>query len=430
MPPRSRKDHPLSLATLRLGLFRALLLCFVVPSLAFSETGSGPDGWLPAENLSPGPMPARSAQLAYDPASGDLHAVWVEGQSGQEEILGRRWSASSQSWTSTKNLSNFSWQDEGPALSFDEEGQGHLLWTRRYARALGAAEEGTDLVWRRWDGAAWSTEQVLLHVDAYLPGAYGLILTEIPDATLLFVVWPGGFREAEYRDGSWSELTLWDFHLDVTLAQILVDGEGTWHAAAFGPNDNIFAPWYYDAYYLSYDGATWSGPVNLTTTDGTAYDVGMAFDALGRLHYLWSDPFSPLSESLKSAIWERVYDGSSWTASAEVTADDEDQAINGFSLTSDASGTLHLAWSQGLLVDYVHTDLGIYYRTGDGNTWGPEQVVYTSTAESRYPVLAVGGGNTSLIWQEGPSSERDVFFSGRAGAPSGPVRSYLPLVSR
>jgi hypothetical protein len=389
------------------------VLCFVGGvSVALARAGSPPDDWSFPENLSPDSDRASAAQLARDPTSRDLYAVWVEGTFGVEEIVGRHWSSASQSWAASQNLSNFAWEDGGPAILFDQQEQGLLLWTRRYATALGAPTTGTDLVWRLWNGSDWSAEQVLLHVDSYLPGNYNLVLAESSDAVLLFVVWNGGFRQAEFRNGEWSALTPWDYHLGVSFAQVLVDEEGTWHVAGYGPNDNPGAPAFYDAYYVRYEGGTWSDPINLSAANGTATSVGMAFDNQGRLHFLWSDSFSPYSESLESTIWERIYD-TTWSPNSEVLAFNPEQAVDEFSLAADLSGTLHLAWSEGILVDYVHTDMNIYYQTGDGVTWEAEEKVYTSTLASRSPALVMDQGTPFLVWLEGPSVSRDVYFSRR-----------------
>ncbi len=248
----------------------------------------------------------------------------------------------------------------------------------------------------------------------------------------MFVVWEKSYLTTEYRGGAWTAPSPWTA-LDVRLAQVIRDDTGVFHAVAYGENSSQagFDLAFQDGYYLSYDGLSWTTPVNLSSTDGVVRDLGLAFDGQGRLHFLWSDPDSPYSsESLKSAIWERVYEDGSWTPNTEVTAYNPNQAINGFSLAADENGTLHLAWSEGIWVGGVHTDLNIYYQTGDGTAWGPEEMVYTSPWESRYPVLAVGNDGPALIWHEGPSPERDVYFSWRASPAPELYRNYLPYIGK
>jgi hypothetical protein len=392
---------------------------------------SEPTIWRAASNLSSSPGRSTYATLVRDPATGDLFSAWMdEGVAERPEVMGRRWDWDFRTWFpilywQAENLSLSEWHDGGPMIYFDQQGHGLLLWTRRYSAFQGAPADGTDLMWRSWDGASWSGEQVLFHNDSYLPSSfgYGLVPVETPDSLLLFITWEQDYRTTEYRNGTWSDLTPWS-RLDVALVQVVRDESGLLHAAAYGENSSQlgYDSWFYDGYYLTYNGTDWTTPLNLSSTDGVVRDLGLTFDQDGRLHFLWSDPNSPYSsESVKSAIWERVHEGENWTANVEVTGYNPDQAINGFSLTTDVSATLHLAWSEGLWVDGIHTDLGIYYQAGDGLSWSPGQEVHTSPAESRYPALAVGEAEAFVIWQEGPISERDVYFSQQA--TTGPCQS-------
>jgi hypothetical protein len=430
MNPGDARDRRSTGGSLARGARSPLrLLCLLLTvALTGLMTGlvlaSEPTIWRAASNLSSSPGRSTYAILVRDPATGDLFSAWMdEGVADRPEIMGRRWDWDHKTWFpilywQAENLSLSEWHDGGPMVYFDQQGHGLLLWTRRYSAFQGAPADGSDLLWRSWDGASWSGEQVLFHNDSYLPSSfgYGLIPVETPDSLLLFITWEQDYRTVEYRNGTWSELTPWS-RLDVALAQVVRDESGLLHAAAYGENSSQlgFDSWFYDGYYLAYNGTDWTAPLNLSSTDGVVRDLDLAFDQDGRLHFVWSDPNSTYSsESIKSAIWERVYDGENWTGNAEVTAYNPDQAINGFSLTTDVSATLHLAWSEGLWVDGIHTDLGIYYQIGDGLSWGPEQEVHTSPAESRYPALVVGEAEAFVIWQEGPISERDVYFSERA----------------
>ena len=176
-------------------LFATALL---TSSLANRSHAVAPSFWSPPLNLSA--IPGRSFQTATtrDPTSGDLFVVWTDdGVADREEILGRRWHQTQQKWLPLENLSHSeSWQrDGGPALAFDNQGQGLLLWTRTYAASQGAPSDGYDLLWRKWDGSAWSPEAALLHGDSYLPGSpgtFGLIPVVMPDSILLFITWSTG----------------------------------------------------------------------------------------------------------------------------------------------------------------------------------------------------------------------------------------------
>jgi hypothetical protein len=421
----------------------ALGLALTVTGTAMATTMAA---WVPAVNLSN--LPGRSFQaiLARDPNSGDLWAVWTEdglpGRGGYEEILGRRWVRALQRWLPVENLSQSEpWQrDKGAIVTFDQDGQGLLIWTRTYARSGGAPADGHDLLWRSWGGASWSGEAVLFHGDAYLPSIYTLIPVPTVEGTLLFVVWDTGYRTATYRQGTWSEFTPWDYDsLRVELAEVLVDEEGQLHAVALGPNSLSWGAnaAFHDAYYVTHDGARWSEPLNLSSIDGVAHDVGLALDGQDRLHFFWSDDDSPYSEeSLVSTIWERVLADGAWTPNHPILAFDARRAVSGFSVTASVTGTLYLAWSEGIKVGGGHGDLDIYYRTGDGQSWAPPTEIYASSSGSRFPVLAVGDPEVALLWQEivcpEPPAlcEHEVFFSRQEMPPPILYWAYLPAVGK
>jgi len=424
---------------------RSLLVALAIALTAAGLASAAPEElrWTTAVNLSNTPGRSMGSTLALDPISGDMFVAWTDdGIATREEIVGRRWDHAARGWLPTENLSQSAeWErDGGPRIVFDQQGHGLLIWTRTYSVSQGAPAAGHDVMWRAWDGQAWSPAQVLFHGDAYLPGSPGsfeLITVERMDSILLFIIWGTGYRTAEYYAGGWSEVAPW-IYLDVFLTQVIADGQGTLHAAAAGPNSNQFGSnhWFHDAYYLFHDGATWSEPANLSGTDGIASSIGLSFDGHGRLHFLWSDPDSPYSdESLKSAIWERVYEGGTWSPNVEATPYENDQAINGFSLAEGISGTLHLAWSQGLMVDGTHTSLDLYYQSGDGASWGPPQQVYTSTANSRYPTLIQAGAFSSLVWEDefdagAPLLDREVYAIRQVDWPLPSTRVFVPQVSK
>jgi hypothetical protein len=394
-----------------------------------------PDLWGPTLNLSQLAGQSTSPAVGYEPTTAGYFVAWVDdGLGDRSEILGRRWNPGSGSWNPglgslPENLSNSPWTDDGPALSPDGQGGMLLLWTRRYAQFQGAPADGTDLMWRFWTGSGWSVEAVLMHADTYLPGTFGVIPVAMPDSLMLFIVFDRGYRTVSYQNGAWGEVSPWTY-LSVSLAEIVRDSAGTLHAAAFGENSSQpgWDSWFLDAYYLAYDGATWSSPLNMSGTSGVAHDVGLALDQQGQLHFLWSDADSIYSsESLKSAIWERIYQTNVWTDNAEVTEYNPDQAIHDFALSSSSQGTLELVWNEGLIVSGMHTGLDVYYQERTLAAWKAEELVHTSDLLSMYPVLAAGSSNRMVTWQEGMSTEREVYFRTDAFPM---IRTYMPVISR
>lgn len=427
----------------RLFLLLAVVLCFPGGSGVLVLADEMPS-WTPAVNLSDRPGRSFLATLVSDPATGDLWAIWTDdGVAEQEEVLGRRWVRSARTWLPVENLSQSEpWQrDGGAVLVFDGQGSGLLIWTRTYGVSQGAPASGHDVLWRLWNGSSWSSEAVLFHDSAYLPGSpghFGLIPVQTADGILLFVTWGTGYRTARFQNGAWSAVTPWAF-LPVALEQVIPDPEdaGLLHAAALGPNSNGtgYNAYFYDAYYLTFNGLDWSDALNLSSTTSVADEVGLAFDWQGRLHFLWSDPDSPFSdESQLSTIWERVMEDGTWSiTNTQVISYNPGQGVDGFWLTASPTGTLHLAWSEGVFSDGAHTELDIYYRSGDGTTWGSEEKVFSSVAASRYPVLALGADGPALVWQEefesgGTLLEEEVYFSQEIGALPRHYAVSLPVI--
>ncbi|MBN1658747.1 MAG: hypothetical protein JXA93_10115 [Anaerolineae bacterium] len=389
--------------------------------------------WAPVENLTPATGVAHGVVLERDPSTGTVHAVWVDGSDGQEEVMTRTWDDETDEWGPAWNLSSFDWSDKGVTLFFDNEGRGHCLWTRRYALSQGAPMEGSDVVYRQWHDGKWQREKILLHLSSFLPGAYNLVLTEKSDRVALFVVWGGGYRYAELVGDNWSDLTEWNTELGVELVNVIVDDQGHLHAAARGPNSSSagYDIFFLDAYYVFDDGNGWTVPRNVSSFDGVASDLDLTFDGEGRLHFVWADDDSPYSsESRRSAIWENIWDGQSWSGNVAITPDVPDLIFGDVELESDVRGDLHLAWSEGVVADRADTNTDISYRSGDGVAWQDPEEVFTSTLASRNVALLVRQHGIHLAWQEGNTAdeERDILATHAPLAAC--CRVYLPVAGK
>ncbi len=167
-----------------------VLIALALAGWAEARTWTEPSvTWAPVDNLSNLAGDSTYATAAFDPSTGHLFVAWVDaGVAEREEILGRRWDGSNQNWepglgSPADNLSQSEWADSGPCLFFDGKGTGLLLWTRRYSAFQGAPADGTDLLWRAWDGTSWSEEAVLYHSSSYLPTSYGYGLIPLKQLT-------------------------------------------------------------------------------------------------------------------------------------------------------------------------------------------------------------------------------------------------------
>lgn len=383
--------------------------------------------WSPPRNLSE--TPGRSTfPLVVHTTGGDLWAVWTDySDDPGGEVWARHRRADGGSWEAPLNLSGSERRDEGPALLADPAGAVHLAWTRR------SPGEGSDILYRRWDGVNWSAERLLDHTDTYHPAPYGLqFVRDAAGRLCLYASQGSGIAHICQEDGAWGAWTPWAYLPGVRRIGALVLGsDGLFHVPVFGPNEGGYFgcdPWLDDAYYTTTDGDTWSTPVNLSGAGSIAYDAALAFDGEGRLHFFWSDN-SPLCsyDSERSALYERVLEDGVWGPREEVSVPNEGQAVQDLSLAADGLGGLHLAWSEGLFTaGGAAVELAIRYRRWQAGRWFPEELVYGSPEDSLNVELDTGPrGQAVLVWEEGPATAEEVFFAERAAR-----RYFLPLVRR
>lgn len=389
------------------------------------------DRWEVPRNLSETAGRSIFPVLARVGPSGDLWAVWTEIEGGtgdNDEIMGRFFSAATREWGDALNLSADPGREAGPALYADRQGRGHLAWTR-----WGGPK--TELVYRQWADGAWGPIQVLRNTDAN-PFPYNLLFAEDIGGTLwLFANLGSGVCHARLGAEGWGPWSNWVYLNGLKgLVDIAPGSDGLFHVALYGAND--CAPcgptdgYLSDPYYATTDGATWSPFLNIGGAGTVVYDVELEWDAAGALHMVWSDNH-PLGsyDSAQSAVYERVLRDGVWSARAEVSVPNADQAVEDLALLADGAGPVHLAWSEGVLSGTRALDLGIRYRHWTADGWGEEESVYASALDSINVGLAIDGrGEPAVVWEEGAADAEEVYFSRRQAA--GPYRAYLPLVER
>ncbi len=388
-------------------------------------------GWPLPANLSQTDGRSIFPTLARVGPEGDLWAVWTEIDSGagdNDEIIGRRLSGATGEWDNALNLSADAGREAGPALYADRQGRVHLAWTR-----WGGPK--TELVYRQWADGDWGPPLVIRNTDAN-PFPYNLLFAEDLSGTVwLFANLGSGVSCARLEAEGWSAWSAWAYLGGLKyLADIAPGSDGLFHVALAGENacapcgpyDGFLA----DPYYATTDGTIWSPFLNIGGIGTVVYDVELEWDAAGALHMVWSDNH-PLGsyDSERSAVYERVLQGGAWSARAEVSVPNADQAVEDLALQADDSGAVHLVWSEGVISGTRALDLGIRYRRWTAAGWGEEEVVYTSNLDSINVSLALDPrGEPAVVWEEGAATAEEVYFGRRQVA--WPYRAYLPLVER
>jgi hypothetical protein len=399
-----------------LCLFLLAALASLPGSSAHSQGAFQTSPWLPPLNLSENAGRSTFPLVAAVEPSGDLVAVWTDySDDPLGEVMARTRPASTGVWADPLDLSASPEADEGATLYAAAPGSAHAAWTRRDTQA------GSDIVYRRWAAGGWSAPEILDHTATYLPSSYSLFFVEDVSGTLcLFVTLGSGIRHTCLRGGTWEPLSAWVYLPDVRRVGAIVAGpDGRFHVAVFGPNQDAPSgcdPWLDDAYYTTTDGTSWEPLLNLTYTGTIAYDVGLAFDGDGALHFLWSDisPFCSL-DSERSAVYERVLAGGTWGERRDVSTPRVDQAVEDLDLLAGPSGLLYLAWSEGTFnASGQAIDLTVRYRRWAAGNWEGEELVWDSAPDSLNVSLALYRRIVPVVvWEEGSPTAEEVFFSQR-----------------
>lgn len=407
-------------------LLTVLLLVFTVPN-GGEGSFSTPALWTPPLNLSETAGRSIWPQVVACPANQNLWAFWTEETDAlQEEVFLRRRPGTGEVWESPLDLSLSPAMDEAPAIYLGEDDCLHVAWTRR-----NAVSQTTELLYRRWDGDAWTAEEVLDHSPVLQPSPYSLFFVRDAGGDLcLFLNAGSGVCHTCLRAGGWESLSPWVYVPGLRgLGDITLGPDGLFHVAALGRNEydrfGWCEDWLDDAYYTTTDGTTWAPLLNVSYTGTIAFDMALVFDPAGRLHFLWSDIHPSCSlDSRQAAVYERVLEGGQWGKRQEVTVYNEGQRVEDLAVEVDTSGRIHLAWSEGISGE---AGLAILYRSWQEGSWGPEEVVHFSAEENLNVDLALLGPNVPvLVWEKGDPSAEEIAFSQRGFL----YRLFLPRLDR
>lgn len=384
--------------------------------------------WTPPLNLSETAGRSTWPQVAARVGGEETWVVWTEdaGEALQEEILLRRRLGSDDGWSPPLDLSLSPAIDEASAIYLEESGVLHVAWTRR-----SVLFQTTELIYRRWDGGNWASEEVLDRNPVFPPSPYGLFFVRDPGGDLcLFLHIGSGVCHTCLRAGGWEPLSPWVYVPGLRgLGDLVLGPDGLFHVAALGKNEyDRFGwcdDWLDDAYHTTTDGTSWGALENVSYTGTIAFDLGLVFDQAGRLHFFWSDihPLCSL-DSRRAAVYERVRGPGGWEDRREVTTYNEGQVVEDLAAEMDPAGRIHVAWSEGIAGE---GGLAILYRRWQEGDWEPEEVVHFSPEENLNVDLALSGPNLPvLVWEEGNPSAEEIVFSQRGLL----YRLFLPRLER
>jgi hypothetical protein len=186
-----------------------------------------------------------------------------------------------------------------------------------------------------------------------------------------------------------------------------------------------------EIYAVKREGAAWSLPRNVSSTDGGSFAADAAVGPDGKIYVVWTDNTSGSNALYLASSSDAV----NW-AGGPLLINGSPVAGSAPALAVDPGGTLHVVWQNR---DIETGKLEVFYTRGSGTTWSlAENLSSSSSVNSAFPnVVADAGGIAYVTWEEGLSGGSEVYFtSGRPGnwtvpqSVSGAGPSVLPSLDR
>jgi ribosomal protein L31 len=210
---------------------------------------------------------------------------------------------------------------------------------------------------------------------------------------------------------------------DSEFPSIATDSSGDLHIAWHDDTNYDSSGSDQDIFYKSWDKSTntWS-TTEVVSTESTAASgyCSISIDILDNVHITWQDNSNYDSSGSDQDIFYKRWDTSSlsWTTT-EVVSTESTSTSRDPSVSTDASGCMHVAWSD--ITDYSGSggDFDIFYKRWDtsSSSWTTTEVVSTeSTGSSSYPSIACDAiGNAYIVWFDltnysGSGTDQDVFY--------------------
>ena len=145
--------------------------------------------------------------------------------------------------------------------------------------------------------------------------------------------------------------------------------------------------------------ATDAQPVKLTDAKGDVYRTSIAADDRGGIHVVWSE-----RNDVDWNLYERVYNGSAWSARREITTSATSPNMFHKLVQSPGSGPLRLVW-----VGYEEGQSYLYLSSWNGAGWEKPQRMSGASVWAPDAVTAKDG-NLYLAWDSYRDGNYDIFF--------------------
>ena len=319
-------------------------------------------------------------QIALD-SSGNAHVVWYGYDSGYNNYHIYYATNAGGSWSAPINLSTQSDYDQYiPQIALDSSGNAYVAW---YGYDSG---DSYDQVFYATNASgSWSSPTRLSTQSGYYQYNSRILLDSNDHPQ---VIWYGYDADYWYQQVYYTADTGSGWSAPAQLSFPSPEGT-TWNynpQLAAGPGGSACAVWYgwynnnrsYQVMYADNTGGSWSTPVRLSTqSDYDQYNPQIALDSSGNAHVTW---YGYDNSYNYYDVWYSTNAGGSWSTPANLsTQSGYDQYDPQIAL--DASGNAHVTWYG---YDNSYNYYQVYYATNAGGSWSAPVNLSTQSPHYQY----------------------------------------------
>ncbi len=402
--PRSGSRRVFFASILTLTFFMAIL----APLMSFPEVSA--ITWDPIEEISEDKRIEYQRYPAIAADGGKAYAVWADNGDKDYDIFFREhdgvaWQLEEEINTDDRDIDQFL-----PDIAADG-GVVHVVWHD-------PINGDYDIMYRRKSGGVWDPIQELsadvgfeAQQNPVVAAADGKVYVAWQDSRDGGADWDIYFR---YYDGiGWSsvqEISI-DSGTEAQSFPSISAGGGrafvVWEDAGGGDKDIVMRV---------FDGASW-GSIMEVSQDSTSEIQNVpdvAYDA-GRVYVVWEE-----FRTTDRDIYHRIWDGLSFSTIQEISVDSGTEFQDVPSVAAQF-GKVHVVWA-----DRGDGDWDIVYRQFDGSSWlAPEEISADAGNENQWlPDIATDGGAVHVVWEDQADGDNDIFY--RRGNESVPVDNEPP----
>ncbi len=367
-----------------------------------------------------------SSGKSYHPSQtvdsiGNVHVTWddqtdILGAGEDYDIFYKRWNKLTSSWTTTEVVSTESTEiSSNPSIAVDVAGNVHLAW-EEYTDYGGARVDGY-IFYKQWNASisSWTSTE-LVSTESTEASQPSLAVDILGNVHIAWQDWSGTDWDVYYRcwnasTSSWTttEVVSTESYSNSGDPSLATDVAGNIHITWFDDTDYAGSGIDQDIFYKRWEASTsiWT-TTEVISTESTATSIhsSLTTDATGIVHIVWEDHTNYTNCGTDSDIFYKFWNASisSWTTT-EVVSTESTEASGWSSLDTDAEGNVNIIWQDS--TDYVGngTDWDIFYKRGDTSTslWTTTEVVSTeSTGGSYYPSINVAdtGCDYHVVWYD------------------------------